>query len=326
MRRMESLQLFSREPSQDHYDVAVIGSGPAGTTAGLYAARGGHSTIIIDKAPTAGALAITQRIANYPGVEEDLTGMDLLERMWRQAARFGAEFLQSQVLGLDLSGEDKTVFTATGPVRARTVIITTGARSRSRKIPGEDRFLGRGVSYCATCDAPFFQDAEVAVIGDNAEAVEEAGVLARFARRVHLLVPGRSILGWWEEDASALDPRITVHHRARPVAIEGEAGVTGVRFRDQDGEERWLPVRGVFIFLSGSGPSTDFIGDELPRDDDGYLIVNEEMATPVPGVYAAGDVRRTPVKQAVLAAADGALAAIAADRYLRRRERLVAQR
>ncbi|MGE5589850.1 MAG: NAD(P)/FAD-dependent oxidoreductase [Bacillota bacterium] len=307
------------------YDVAIVGAGPAGASAALYAARGRLSTLVLDKAPGSGALAITHQIANYPGVEETLTGEELVERMRRHASSFGARFVQTSVQGVSLEGEEKELYTNDGIVRARSVIIAVGARGRATKLPGEAELLGRGVSYCATCDAAFHQGRVAAVVGDNEEAVHEARVLAQFASRVHLLVPGQTVWGMDSGEFPDL-PNLTVHLQTRTLGVEGNPWVTGVRIQPRGGGDEVLPVQGVFIYLSGSKPATDFLMGQVPTDEGGYVQADETMATPVPGVFAAGDARRTPVKQAVIAAADGALAAIAAEKFVHGRKRLVDQR
>lgn len=304
------------------YDVLIIGGGPAGASAALYAARAGNKTLVLDKAPATGALAITQKIANYPGVEGELTGLELLEKMRRQAASFGALFVQAAPQGVDLLSEIKEVYTPDAVYRAKSVIVAVGARGRNNMLPHEEELLGRGVSYCATCDAAFFQGKEVAVIGDNEEAVNEALFLTRFASQVHLLIPLGKV---WGVDELPEHEKLKVYLRTKVTAIEGDGAVTGVRYSQNRGPEEHLPVSGVFVFLSGTKPGTDFLGGQVPLDEDGYLKCDETMATEVPGVFAAGDARKTIVKQAVIAAADGALAAISADKFVNNKKRLVAQ-
>lgn len=308
------------------YDVVIIGAGPAGSSAALYAARAKLSTLVIDRSPASGALAITHKIANYPGVDEELTGQELLQRMHRQARKFGAEFVRLAVLGVDLSGEIKEVFLPNYSVRARTLIIATGARGRNRMIEGEEKFLGRGVSYCATCDGAFYEGRRVIVIGDQEESVHETWNLSRIATHIDLVIPGKNIVGVPESALSELPDNVTVHTRTVPRAIVGDAKVEGLQVLTSDRQQLTLPADGIFIFLSGTKPGTDFLEGEIPLDDEGYLEINEAMETVIPGVYAIGDARRTPVKQAVIAAADGALAALSADRYLNKRSRLLAQR
>ncbi len=310
----------------DVYDVVIVGAGPAGASAALYAARGKLRTVVIDKAPSSGALAITHKIANYPGVREEISGLELLERMRWQAADFGAAFVHAPVQGVYVEGEVKEVFTPEAVYRGRALIIATGAMERGSKLPGEERYLGRGVSYCATCDGAFYQGATVAVLGDDEEALEESLFLTKFAERVHLVIPGKKLLGVPEGEPLPNLPNLIYHFQHRPVEVIGGERVEGVKVRTPAGEQTVIPGSGVFVYLSGSKPATEFLMGALPVHGDGYLVADEEMATPVPGVFAAGDVRRSPAKQAVLAAADGALAAMVADRFVHGRQRIVSQR
>lgn len=312
------------EDGQEVWDVITVGAGPAGAAAALYAARAKLRTLVVDKAPNSGALAITHKIANYPGVREQVSGLELLDIMRRQAADFGAVFRQAPVQGVYVEGDIKEVFTPTAVLRGRALIVATGAMGRARKLPGEDEYLGRGVSYCATCDGAFYEGKEVVVLGDNEEALEEALFLTKYAALVHLVVPGKTLIGVHEEPPAAANLRY--HFQCRPQAVAGDGRVQGVVVRDEGGEERTIPGAGVFIYLSGSRPAVEFLMGALPLTPDGYLQADEEMATPVAGVFAAGDVRRATVKQAVVAAADGAIAAMAADKYVHRRQKLVAQR
>lgn len=308
----------AREP----YDVVVIGGGPAGATAALYTARAGFRTLVLDKGLTAGALGMSSKIVNYPGVPGPLTGAELVQTIRRQAASFGAEFVNDKVLRVDLRADPKQVWGGEGVYTGRVVVIATGSMGRKRHIPGEEPLVGRGVSYCATCDGAFFRDREVAVVGNNDEAAEEALTLARFARQVHLLSPTsdlRAAPSLAEELAS--HPRIALYLSARVEEIVGDTKVTGVRVRLK-GEERTLPVDGVFIYLQGNVPITDFLEGQLPLGEGGCLVVDENFQTAIPGVFAVGDVLCRHLKQAVVAAAEGAVAGMAIDRYLSGRTKL----
>lgn len=313
------------DPASLVYDVLIIGAGPAGASAALYASRGKLKTLVLDKAPNSGALAITHKIANYPGVPGEMTGLDLLEIMRWQAADFGAGFLHVPVQGAYVENEVKEVFTPDAVYRGRSLIVATGAMDRGRKMPGEDDFLGRGVSYCATCDGAFYQDQEVAVLGDNEEALEEALFLTKYAGLVHLVIPGKQLLGVQDGEMPER-PNLSYHFQTKPQQVLGDEHVTGVLVKDVAGKPATIASRGVFIYLSGSKPSTEFLNGALPLYPDGYLVADQNMNTPAHGVFAAGDVRRSPVKQAVQAAADGALAAMSVDRYLNKRDKIIAQR
>jgi len=310
--------------ARELYDVVVVGSGPAGSTAALYASRGKLRTLVLDKAPGAGALALTAKIANYPGVRGAPSGAELLKIMRLQALDFGAVFIQLPVQGVFLEADEKEIFTPEAVFHTRSLIVATGALERAQRLPGEEKFLGRGVSYCATCDGAFHEGREVVVVGDTEEAVEEAQFLAKHASRVTVLVPGKRILGPHADLPSS--PRVEYLFQHRVVEILGDSRVEGVKAENPHGQEVFFPASGVFVYLSGTRPSVEFLHNVLPTTPEGYLVADEEMQTPVAGVFAAGDVRRPSVKQAVVAAADGAIAAMAADRFLHRRGKLVAQR
>ena len=323
-----SSTLRGPRPEEPLYDIAVLGAGPAGTTAAIYGARSRLKVVLIDKARLGGALGITSKIANYPGLgyDRDLSGADLLRLMHEHAEAFGAEFLQSEVYGLNLADDVKEVYTAERIIRAKTVIIATGAGLRENKLPGEEEFLGRGVSYCATCDAAFYAGRVVAVLGNSQEAVEEALVLAKFASRVEVFCPTPRLVA----EAEAVreleaKPTVAVHVRHRALAIEGTATVRAVRVAHPEGE-RTVPVDGVFVYLPGSRPATQFLEGLLDLDENGYVRTDAEMRTSQPGVFAAGDVRGNEVQQVIIAAADGCLAALAAEKYINKRTRALSQR
>lgn len=304
------------------YDVIIIGGGPAGATAAIYTARANLSTLVLDKAPGAGALALTHKIANYPGVSGDISGRELLDTIREQAKSFGAKFETTSITAVDLEGETKMVFTSEGMFEAKAVIVATGSKGRNRMLPGEEKLLGRGVSTCATCDGAFYQGKEVAVIGDSEEALEEAAALSKFASKIHFIVPRPELQG--VEGFPPLENTVYLP-RTRPMEIVGDNRVTGIKLKSASGEEEVLSVDGVFVFLSGSKPGTDFLDGQVPLDDGGFMQLDAFMQSSVPGVFGAGEVRRTPVKQAVVAAADGAIAAMAVDKFIHRRESLIPQ-
>lgn len=305
------------------YDVIIIGGGPAGATAALYTARADLKTLVIDKGLTAGALGLTAKIANYPGVPGEISGAELVERIRRQAESFGAAFAQDRVQAVDLEGESKTIYTNAATFTARAVIIATGSMGRGQRVPGEDRLLGRGVSYCATCDAAFFRDQEVAVVGSDDEAVEEALFLTKFARRVHLVSPTAELQAASHLSAEiSAHPAIVLHLGAALREVVGQERVEAIRLAPRGRPEQVLPVSGVFIYLQGNRPITDFLQGQLPTSDMGCLIVDREFQTSLPNVYAVGDVLCNHVKQAVVAAAEGAVAAMAAEKQLRGRKQL----
>jgi thioredoxin reductase (NADPH) len=301
----------------DVFDFAVIGGGPAGASAAMYAARARLKTVVIDKAPNAGTLAITHKIANYPGMRGDWTGLALLTEMQRHAADFGARLVRSQVLGVDFSDPDvKKLELPEGTLRARSVFIAVGAKAPGGKIEGEEEFTGRGVSYCSTCDAAFFEGRRVVVAGDTEEAVHEAETLAKFCKEVRLLVPLSAFKG--EADTSRLErlPNVSIHYKHRIVKVEGDAAVERIVIQNDKRETETWDIDGVFLFLAGLKPGTDFLKDAVQRDEEGYVTVDDELRTNVPGVFAGGDARRTFAKQAVISAADGCIAALGADKYV----------
>ncbi len=305
----------------DVYDVVIIGGGPAGATAALYAARADLKTLVVDKGLTAGALGMAGQIANYPGVPGPVSGAELVARIRQQAASFGAQFVTDKVLRVEL-GEPKQVWGSQGLYQGRALIIATGSMGRTNYLPGEGELVGRGVSYCATCDGAFFRGSEVAVIGNNDEAVEEALVLTRFAAHVHVLSPTAELKASPElAEELARHPQATVHLAVRVRQIVGENKVEGVRF-EEAGEETLLPVSGVFVYLQGNVPVTDFLYGQLPTGEGGCLVVDSDYQTPVPGVFAVGDVLCTRIRQASVSTAQGVAAALAVDRYLRGREKL----
>lgn len=315
------------ESTDTIYDVIVIGAGPAGCTAAIYAARARLKVLLIDKAKVGGSLAVAPKIANFPGLAGGMPGADFARIIKQQALDFGAEYLQSAVMGADITGEVKQVFTAEGVRSGKTMIVATGARGRGQRVPGEEELVGRGVAYCATCDAAFFEGKTVAVVGNNEEAVDDALLLTKFAAKVYLAVPPPKL--WVEDEVKRqveTDPKIEIIPDATLAEIHGDEQVREVVIAPRGGAPRTLAVDGVFIYLAGNRPVTDFLADALELEEGGCIRVDHGMATTLPGVYAAGDVRCTEFHQAVTAAADGAIAAMAADRYLNRREKYTPSR
>jgi thioredoxin reductase (NADPH) len=305
------------------YDVLIIGGGPAGATAALYAARAELRVLVLDKGATSGALGMTAKIANYPGIPGEISGLELVQRIRAQAESFGATFVPDKAQTIDLSAELKTVWGNGGAYAARAVIIATGSMGRGQRVPGEDRLLGRGVSYCATCDAAFFRNQEVAVAGHSDEALEEALFLTKFAARVHLLVPAPELKADPELVAEArAHAKLELHLATALREVLGDERVTGVRIAPRGEAPRDLPVTGAFIYLQGGKPETGFLQGQLPTSSAGCLLVNAEYQTAIPGVYAIGDVLCQHVKQAVVAAAEGAVAAMAIEKQLHHRRQL----
>ena len=306
------------------YDVIIIGGGPAGASAAIYTARADLRTLVIDKGLTAGALGITDLITNYPGVPGPISGAELVEIMRGQAESFGAQFLTDKVVGVDLRSEPKMVMAGTGAFTARAVILATGAMGRTQTVAGEETFLGRGVSYCATCDGAFFRQRPVAVVGNNDEAAEEALFLTKFTDQIDLIVPTPAFNARPPLLAAVEQSPIRVHLGTRLREVVGNGKVQGVRIRPREGEEQLLPVEGVFIYLQGAKPITDYLAEQVETTPEGCLAVDREMQTSLPGVFAVGDLLCTHVKQAVIAASDGVIAAMAADKFIHGREKFQA--
>ncbi len=309
--------------TQSHYDVIIIGGGPGGATAALYAARADLKTLVIDKGLTAGALGLTGKIANYPGVPGEISGAELVKIMRAQAESFGATFVQDKVQAVDLTGDPKSIYANGGTYTARSVIIATGSMGRGQRVKGEDELLGRGVSYCATCDAAFFRDQTVAVAGNSDEAIEEALFLTRFVERVHFISPTPDL----KADAHLVEaltshPKITLHAGAALREVIGTEKVSAVRIAPRGRPEAIIDVTGAFIYLQGGKPVTDFLQGQLEVSETGCLVVDKEHQTALPGVYAVGDVLCNHIKQAVIAAAEGAIAAMAIEKQLHQRKQL----
>lgn len=302
------------------YDILIIGGGPGGLSAGIYGSRARLKTAILDKGRPGGQAATTMEIENYPGSFEEITGPGLMKRFADHAGHFGAEILRGQAAEVDLRGAVKKVITKTGDVyEAHSVILSPGAEPRMLNIKGEGRLRGKGVSYCATCDADFFEDLDVAVVGNGDAAIEEAMYLTRFANEVTVIViHDEGVLDCNKASAEKAfeNPKIKWEWRSVLEEIVGDELVEKVVIKDvKTGALREKEVNGVFFFV-GSVPKTDFLKGVVDLDEQGYILTNEMMETNVPGVYAAGDARAKYLRQVVTAASDGAIAAVAAEKYL----------
>ncbi len=304
------------------YDVIVIGAGPAGNTAALYTARANLRTLVLDRPGAGGMLASTEHIANFPGVPGPIPGRELLARMRQQAESFGAEYRAETVISLQFD-TPRTVYTNEGGLyHTRGLIIATGALERKTKLPGEEEFLGRGVSTCAACDAPFYREKTVMVAGNDDFAAEECLAVARFAAQVYLATPTTHprITSPLLTEVTK-HPRIAVRAGWRLREIIGDDRVRAVRVQTTAGEET-LAVDGVFVLLGGARPTTGFLQGQLPLSDDGAILTTPDGATSIPGVYAVGDVTANHVKQAVVAAGEACVAALALEKALRGRPKL----
>jgi thioredoxin reductase (NADPH) len=307
--------------NEELYDVIIIGGGPAGLSAAQYSSRAKLKTIVLDKSPAAGALASSSKIENYPGLSEPLTGKQLLDIFRSQAIKFGAEYAETKVAGVKLNGEIKEVEALDKTYKGKTVIIATGSMGRSASISGEKEFLGKGVCYCAICDAAIFFEQTVCVIGDSEEALNEAGIITRFASKVYLISPSKTLHA--ADDHPALStPNLNVMTGYRVLSIEGNDIVKKIRVKNiESGDEQDIPTNGVFIYLHGNKPIVDFLGNSVELSEEFCVYANKMMETSIPGVYAAGDVVCTEVRQVVTAASNGCLAALSAEKYIHHRKR-----
>ena len=303
----------------DIRDVIVIGSGPAGYTAALYAARAQMRPLVFEGSVTAGgALMNTTDVENFPGFPDGVLGPDLMDAMRKQAERFGAELVADDVTEVDLTAEPKRVVGGGDTYLARTVIIATGSRYRELGIEGEKRLSGHGVSWCATCDGFFFRDKDIAVAGGGDSAMEEATFLTRFARSV-TVVHRRDALRASKimQERALANPKISFRWNSEVTGVLGDGTVSGLRLRDTStGEESTLGISGLFVAI-GHDPRSELFTGQLATDPDGYLLVDQPSTrTAIPGVFACGDVVDRSYRQAVTAAGTGCAAALDAERFL----------
>jgi thioredoxin reductase (NADPH) len=298
-------------------NVLIIGSGPAGLTAAIYAARANLEPIVLAGSAPGGQLMLTSDVENYPGFPDGIDGPDLMAKFRAQAARFGTHLVDVDIDRVDFSSRPFRAWARGVEYRGETVIIATGASALWLNIESEQRLRGRGVSACATCDGFFFRDREIAVVGGGDSAMEEANYLTRFASRVHLLhrrdgFRASKIM----IDRIHDNPKIEVHTNTAVDEVLGEAKVEGLRLKDtRTGDLREMPVQGLFVAI-GHKPNTDVFRDWLDADEKGYLVAHEHTNSKIPGVFIAGDVQDHRYRQAVTAAGDGARAAIDAERWL----------
>ncbi len=304
---------------QVDYQLIIVGGGPAGLTAGLYAARGRVKALLIEKGATGGQVLLTDWVDNYPGFTEGVSGFELMDKMTAHVDRFELEKKFAMVSGLDLQKEIKTISLENGDqLTCSSVILCTGARPRTLDVPGEKELTGQGVSYCATCDGPFYRGQEIAVVGGGNTAIQEALHLTKFASRVTVIhrrdeLRATKIL---QEKAFA-NEQIDFLWNAQVQAIEGDAdGVNQLQIALTDGSRTTLPVTGIFILI-GVVPNNEILPqDQLQTDAAGFIITDTEMETSIPGVYAAGDIRSKNFRQIINAAGEGANAELSAEQYL----------
>lgn len=314
------------------HDLIIIGGGPAGLTAGLYACRAGIKTTLLEKAATGGTAIITDNVENYPGFPDGISGYDLMQLMEKQAVKFGLEIITAQVTGITPEQEGFRVLCGPAAHEARTIIIATGSTPRALKVPGETAFKGKGISYCATCDAPLFRNKNVVVVGGGNSAIEEAIFLTRFAGQVTIIhrrdkFRASEIL----QQRAFANPKIRFIYNAVVKDVSGKskiesvtiAPVTGQQLKfspgtpadRQTGGQVDLPIDGVFVFI-GLMPNNSFVSNLVKLDDEGYIITDLEMKTSHPGIFAAGDIRNNAFRQIITACGDGARAAASAQHHL----------
>lgn len=302
--------------SSELYDVIIIGGGPAGSSTALYTARADLKTLVIDKGITAGALGMTNKIANYPGFLDEISGSDLVQKMRNHAIKFGTIYVNDRVQAVDLISETKTIYANNGTYTSKAVVIATGSMGRGRLFPGEEKYLGKGVSYCATCDGAFFRGKDVAVIGTSDEAVEEALFLTKFAGQVHFIAPSELKAPEPLIEELQNNSKVEFHLKTTVKEVFGSEKLEGLRISSENGESK-LTVQGAFFYTQGSKPVTDFLMEQIPTAEGGCIPVNSDYQTGVEGVYAVGDVICSHTRQVVVSAAEGAVAGIAIEKKLR---------
>ncbi|MBE6613831.1 MAG: thioredoxin-disulfide reductase [Ruminococcaceae bacterium] len=299
------------------YDMIIIGGGPGGYTAALYAARAGLRTKLVEKMSPGGQMALTHQIDNYPGFEEGIDGFTLGMKMQQSAERFGAVTEMAEVLSVSLDSPVKTIWTSEGILKARTVVLSTGAVPRELGIPDEDKWYGQGIHYCAACDGMFYKGKTVVVVGGGNTAAADALLLSRIAKKV-ILVHRRDSLRATKiyHDPLFRAENVEFHWNHTVAAVQGEEKLTGVLLRDvQSGAETIIPCDGVFVSI-GRKPASELFRGQVALDENGYILADESTRTDLPGVFAVGDVRTKALRQVVTAVADGASAVHFAEEYL----------
>lgn len=298
------------------YDLVIIGGGPAGLTAGLYAARARLNVVLLEKVTPGGQVLVTDHIENYPGFPEGLSGTDLTDKIVAQATRFGLEIKSEEVKSVDFEKTVKIIRTSEREIRTYAVILATGASPRTLNT-GEEKFYGKGISYCATCDGPFYRDKTVVAVGGGDTAVQESIFLTRFAKKVYLVhrrdqLRATKIL----QERAFENDKIEFIWDSAVTGFDGFFGLENIKVKNlKTQEEKVIQADGCFIWI-GIVPNIDFIGDSIKKDPWGFIETDEKMTTSVPGVFAAGDVRNTPLRQIATAVGDAAIAAYSAEHYI----------
>lgn len=307
---------------KSHYELVILGGGPAGLTAGLYASRARIDHVLIEKGAPGGQVLTTDWVDNYPGFPDGISGFDLMEKMTAHAKRFDVNMMTKEVGSVDLNDQElkRVVFADGSVITCDALIICSGASPNKLGVPGEAELAGKGVSYCGTCDAPFYRNMHVAVIGGGDTAVEEADYLTRFASKV-TIVHRRDELRAIKilQEIAFANEKIDYVWNSRVTAIEGDKEVERLQLLDNDGNTSTLEVQGVFILI-GITPNNEMIPlDQIDADEWGFLHTDSETVTSIPGVFAAGDIRSKMMRQVVNACGEGANSVIAAEHYLKNR-------
>lgn len=304
--------------SESVYDVVIIGGGPAGLTAGLYTSRANLKTLLIERMIVGGQVMTTTKVENYPGFPGGIDGPDLMVRIQEHCTEFGLEIDYGEVESIVDQGKEKVLKIDDKEIKARSVIVTTGAEPRKLGVAGEQEFTGRGVSYCATCDGAFFRNATVAINGGGDTAVEEAQFLTRFADKVYIIHRRDELRATKiEQERAFANEKIEIlWNRTVEEVVGDQTGMKSVQLKDtQTGEMSTLDLDGLFVAI-GVTPKAHFLAELLELDEEGYILTDPECRTSVPGIFAAGDVRKKILKQIATAVGDGAIAAIMAEKYL----------
>lgn len=300
------------------YDLIIIGGGPAGLTAGIYAARAKLNTVLLERLNVGGLVGTTDWVENYPGFPEGISGVDLVKKMEDQAAKFGLKIVPyKEVDSADLTGQTKTIKVDDEEYQAKAVIVASGTEPKKLNIPGEEKFKGRGVSYCATCDGAFFQDKDIVMIGGGSSGIQEGLFLTRFVKRITVVefmphLNAEKIL----QERARKDSKFKFFLNHMATSINGENQIESVTIRNRETtEEKTIPAAGVFVYV-GWDPKTSFLKGQVELDKWDYVIAGEDTKTSAPGVFAAGDVREKELRQITTAVSDGTVAVFMAEKYL----------
>jgi thioredoxin reductase (NADPH) len=309
----------SRTPDKKKtkFDVVIIGAGPSGYTAGIYCSRAGYDTLILSGILPGGQLVNTTEVENYPGFENGIMGPDLMIDMRKQSQRMGTTIIDDEVVNVDFRRKPFKVLTASEEYEGRAVIIATGATPRKMGLEGEETFGGKGVSYCATCDGPFFRNQEIVVVGGGDSAIEEATFLTKFATTVHLVHRRDELRASKVMQERALNnEKIKFHWDSAVIDIKGDQKVQQAILKNlKTNEETTLDIGGLFVAI-GHNPNTELFKEQIELDDKGYVVLKNQTHTNIEGIFAAGDVHDRTYRQAITAAAFGCMAAIDIDKYL----------